>query len=237
MIFEWTDEKIEFFEQASKYTGFHKKLAALIRPYINGDDELIDVGCGLGLIDFEIAADVKSITAIDEHPAVVARMKERVKTRGATNIFPKVADAGMVTSGAWDTVLLSFFGAPDDSLKAVIRGARNRVIVLMHAADADLSHSLVAAKQKRPCVADMERFFQAEGCVCHSRAAALDFGQPLKSKEEALRFFECYSSGQDAETRRTRADFLMGRLVETGDAVYPYFLPKPKQVAIFIIER
>ncbi|MDR1953313.1 MAG: class I SAM-dependent methyltransferase [Clostridiales Family XIII bacterium] len=236
MRFEWTDETIVFFERASRYTGFHEKLAALIRPYVKKGEELIDVGCGLGRIDFEIADDVKSITAIDKDPAVIEYMNERVRVLGVTNIVPTVADACTVADGAYDILLLSFFGASAGDLKALIAKARRRVILITHGADTDPRHSLIQRKPKRIFAREAETFFKTEGYVYRAYTANLDFSQPFKSKEEALRFFEYYASERDSETQEARADLFMSRLAETGDAVYPYLLPKPKDVGIFIIE-
>jgi SAM-dependent methyltransferase len=237
MCFEWTDEKIVFFERASVYTGFHKRLATLIRSHVKEDEELIDVGCGLGLLDFEIASGVKSITAIDEHPGVIEYMKARVRTRGITNIFPAVADARTIADSAYDIILLSFFGASLGDLKTFISKTRCRVILITHGADTDPRHSLVHPNQKRIFARDAETFFKTEGYVYREYTVNLDFSQPFKSKEEAVRFFKCYAPERDTETRGARIDARLSRLVKTGDAVYPYLLPKPKDVAIFIIER
>ncbi|MDR1028906.1 MAG: class I SAM-dependent methyltransferase [Clostridiales Family XIII bacterium] len=237
MIFEWTDEKIEFFARAGAYTGFHRKLAGLILPYMGADEDVIDVGCGLGLIDFELASRVRSITAVDEHPAVIRYMRDRVRARGPRNIFPRIADARVVSGGDWDVVLLSFFGTPDAGLKYMISEAGKRVVIITHGEDTDPVHSLVKPKVKKVFARDMEEFFLAERYAYRKHIVDLDFGQPLRSMEEAVYFLESYSLEQDAEAKRTRLDFLLKRVVETGDATYPYFLPKPKNVAVFAVER
>lgn len=52
-----------------------------------------------------------------------------------------------------------------------------------------------------------------------------DMGQPLRSLDDAVRFFEIYS--KDAPGTITR-ETVLPRLRETGDDVFPYYLPQEK---------
>ena len=57
-----------------------------------------------------------------------------------------------------------------------------------------------------------------------------DMGQPFRSLADAIRFFRLY----DPETAVTEAEAL-SRLVETGDPVFPYYLPALRPVGMIVL--
>jgi SAM-dependent methyltransferase len=236
MNFEWTNEKIEFFERASEYTGFHKNLAAIILPHIDSDDTLIDVGCGLGLIDFELASYVKSVTAVDTHPAVIQYMQRRIKQSGLCNIFPRIEDAEALDGETWDVILMSFFGVCDDLLNAMISKAKKRAIVICHDRTREAVCDSIVPGANRRFADDTERFLNANGYHYDRQVVAFEFGQPLKSEREAIRFWECYASEADAGEKAAHMESFLKRLIKTENPVYPYYLPKLKQMAVFAVE-
>lgn len=60
-----------------------------------------------------------------------------------------------------------------------------------------------------------------------------DMGQPLRSLDDAVRFFEIYS--KDAPGTIT-LETVLPRLRETGDDVFPYYLPQEKALGRFILD-
>jgi SAM-dependent methyltransferase len=236
MLFEWTEDIINYFVDASRYTGFHERLAHLVLPYLDGEDEVLDIGCGLGLLDFALSEGVKSITAVDEDPAVINHMRMDVDMRGTRNVFPRVGRLSDLAGETWDVALLSFFGTPGDELREAMAMARRKVLVISHGEDTDRGDSMVKPNAKRVFSTEVEAFFKAEGIYYRKHTARLNFGQPLKSTADALKFFRAYIREDDPAEKKERLDALMGRIEETGEEVFPYFFPKPRSVAIFICE-
>ena len=58
----------------------------------------------------------------------------------------------------------------------------------------------------------------------------VDMGQPFRSLSDAVRFFRFY----DPAGAMTEADVLP-RLTETGDAVFPYYLPAARPVDMIVL--
>ena len=79
MLFEWTEEKIEWYVRASRASGFHRALAGRILPFLKRADHVVDLGCGAGLIDLELAPHVEKITGIDINPLVLGRFDREIE--------------------------------------------------------------------------------------------------------------------------------------------------------------
>ncbi|MBP1762598.1 MAG: hypothetical protein H6Q64_2140, partial [Firmicutes bacterium] len=62
---------------------------------------------------------------------------------------------------------------------------------------------------------------------------SLEFGQPLRSMEEARSFVRAEASRISEEDL---SNFLSERLVETGQEKYPFYIPNLKTFGIFEIE-
>lgn len=237
MLFDWNKEKIDYFIAASEFTGFHKKLSELILPYLSEENDLIDIGCGLGLIDLEISSKVKSITAVDENEKVIKALKDKIKELSITNIFPMNLDYRELKENRWDTLLLSFFGEPDDTLKALIEGVKKRAILITHGMDNEPLRSKLHPLVKTVFVSELEKYFTQKGYNYTKQEVVMDFGQPLKSYDDGVNFLSCYALETDPSQRKIRIDEMMSRIIETGDSKYPYFLPKERYISILVIER
>jgi precorrin-6B methylase 2 len=236
MLFEWTDEKIEWYARASEATGYHRRLAELIAPCLSPRDSVIDIGCGLGLIDMEIAPAVNRITAIDIDALPIAHLKRALALRGIGNVFPKVRDASLIEAGEWDVVLMCFFGTPE-TLGGILNvlassPACRQLILIMHGEGASAAKSKVADKVERVFCGDMERFLADRGFSCDKRILDIEFGQPLRSEDEARRFLACYGREPDGEAVQKRVEAQLEKLRRMGDKEYPYFLPRMKNTAI-----
>ena len=237
MLFDWSYEKIEYFAAASEYTGFHKKLAKYILPHLSQEDDLIDVGCGLGLIDFELASEVNSITAIDENSKVIESLAEQVKKRGVKNIFPKVKDFNDIIENKWDILLLSFFGEPDDTMKALIDGVQKKTILITHGQDNEPLHSKVLPLVRTVFLPELEDYFVEMNYNYTKQNIIMDFGQPLKSMDDAICFLDSYALQEDPIEKKERLDTMLSRLVETDNEKYPLFLPKERCISILVMEK
>ena len=58
-----------------------------------------------------------------------------------------------------------------------------------------------------------------------------DMGQPFRSLPDAVRFFRLYDPGTAMAEAEARS-----RLVETGDPVFPYYLPARRSVGMIVIQ-
>lgn len=54
--------------------------------------EVMDFGCGTGLVTMELANQVKSVSAFDNSKGMLDVLKHKMKTSGVTNIYPHLID-------------------------------------------------------------------------------------------------------------------------------------------------
>ena len=237
MRFEWDNEKIELYVRASKETGFHKKIAEQISSVLNKHDELTDVGCGPGIIDFELSQHVKSINAIDIEPEVIEYLQSEIKENKITNIFPVIADAALLDKSLGDVVLTCFFSGNEEAVVALIDASSRLSIIVTHGEGSKTKPSKISGNKRKTSASDIERTLLDGDYDYKRKDLTLDFGQPLKTEEEALEFLEMYCTEDDPVLRKCKIEEGFSNLKPSCNPVYPYAIPNIKEVAIFIITK
>ncbi len=233
ILFQWNETAVRWFEEASKYTGFHENLKQLILPNIACRETLVDLGCGAGLIDLALADSIGHITCVDKNEGVIGMLRAGILKRGIGNIEAICQDAETL-SGQWDTVLAVFYGRIDESLSKLLSMCRESVIAVVHA---DAQGKLGPTDYHPPkcnTVSLTSQALDALGARYTVIEDALEYGQPLRSLAEAADFVRFYSKNPPD----TSVDaYLEACLTVTCDPVYPYYLPNKKGFGIFILGR
>lgn len=243
MLANWTGKKIEWYVRASKWTGYHKKLAKIISPYIKDTDHVVDLGCGPGLIDFEIADSVKNITAIDISSFVLGYYNNAISEGRYTNITTKCGDAKAdpeeLIPSEFDVALFCFFGGTHAAFRAAQRKASRLTINITHGIATQEPPSIINGEVQRVYADEMEVYLVNEGIRYTKISERVDFSQPFLSMEEAKCFFETYASeGEDGSPeRRAQLERQLSLVEKIDDPVYPWLFRKPKDTAIFLIEK
>jgi len=215
---------------ASRYTGFHKTLAQKIIPHLKSDDELCDVGCGLGRLDFELSPYVSDILAIDMSKYAIEELSNEIKRTGVKNLSARHGDATALEHN-YDIILMSLYGAI--GTEYYLKHCRRKIIRITGAGS---SSSLYPARYRRttknavPIVQDelssLNVAFDLELC-------SFEFGQPLKTWEAAVNFV--LSNAPEAGAEEID-DFLNERIQQTGRDDFPFYLPYKKELGIFVID-
>jgi hypothetical protein len=246
MDFIWNEKTIAWFKTASEYTGFHSNLASLLRPYIEDCATICDIGCGLGLLDLELAGNVRSIVCIDQNTAVIEALNEFIRARGAHNIVAHAADVNALAGESRDAVIMSFFGSSVGAIARFMSFCEKKMILIVH--EKPMPSKRVNAVSLRPKplgAAEVRGFLTDRGLAFQKLSAVIEFGQPFKSLDDAKDFILVYASStseaagfNDTDDRGERLYSDMEKiLVKTGSPDYPLYLPKPKEIAVFIVEK
>jgi hypothetical protein len=234
-------EKLEWYVRASRHAGFHRDIARRILPLLKPEDSLVDFGCGPGLMTTELYKSVKHIHAIDVNPIPIGFLQAEAARIGAANITAEVADATGFEK-EFDVGLFCYFVGDRDFLQKMFARARRLSIVVMHG-DADRPLQSIGPAQldlHRAYASEMKECLDAAGYDYTWTEEAHEFGQPLKSLEEARAFFEIYTSpkGKDPEGYiRDEIERKLAAVVKTADAEYPYYYPHTRDAAIFVIRK
>lgn len=232
MRITWNEQSACWFQSASEYTGYDRKLAGLLREELPPGGSLCDLGCGAALIDFELAGYLKEITCVDISPQAIAQVEKQIRRRGADNIRAVCADADTL-EGTWDTILALFHGGAE-VFSRYVRLAGERMILASHGS----LHGHFGPEGRRA-----EKSFDVQGVRAHLdelgvryhlARVALEHGQPLTDLEDARAFVTAYALPM--EEGKLDA-YLRKNLQATEDARYPYYLPKRREIGLFFIRR
>ena len=94
-----TMERKDFDKEAKQWEDpFRTKLAGDVADAISRevklskDMDVMDFGCGTGLVTLRLQPLVRSITGVDSSPGMLAVLEEKIRTQGLKNIRPTFVD-------------------------------------------------------------------------------------------------------------------------------------------------
>jgi len=79
----WSDNKIDWYERAASFTDFHKRLAYKLSLIIPKNSSIIEIGCGLGYLAYELFSLGYDLSAYD----IDSRIIERARSRTGLDIY------------------------------------------------------------------------------------------------------------------------------------------------------
>ncbi|MCL1828425.1 MAG: class I SAM-dependent methyltransferase [Oscillospiraceae bacterium] len=231
MLFSWDDQIIRWFRDASAYTGFHKTLAQKIKPYLTPGDTFCDLGCGIGRLSLELAPAVSEITAVDISEAAIGSLRRDAEALGIRNLNAQVRDASLLTN-SFDVVLMSFFEMKDKT--DFIKLCNRRLIRILNAENMSGLYPQRHRRIVKETVPDLKADLDLRGVVYKLELCQAEFGQPFRSWLDA----ELYIRKNAPEASEAEInEFLNERVTHTGRNDFPFYLPNPKTVGIFITDR
>lgn len=228
MMFRWEPDMVRFMRDASTYGDYHERLAARIAARLPAGAHVCDAGCGLGYLSRALSPLCGVVTALDISENALAVAREI--NAALPNVSVVQADmARFVPERPFDAMVFCFFGRTREILRFAARACRGRVVVVKKnwqnhrftLATKPLAHSTLQ---------EMAAFMAGLGIPVETEALTLEFGQPLRSEADAVRFFQLYSRDDHPE-RITFAD-IAARLERRDDPVFPLYLPEQKQIGI-----
>ena len=227
----WSEKTIRWFADASAFTGFHKKLAAMLAERLPGKGTLADLGCGTGLIDFELAPRYERVVCVDVCEEALASLRAGADVRAMTNIETRLADAGSI-SERFDDVIAVFYGDAELIVKKLLPLAKAGFAAVVHASpDGKLGPEDYRLK-KTDTAAAAEALLTELGIDYERTDVSLEYGQPLRTVEDAREFTRAYSARPPADAVD---EYLEKNLVATGERDFPLYLPNEKNFSILTV--
>ncbi len=230
MSYIWTSQSIKRFLDASEYTNYHENLADKITPYLEAEDTLCDVGCGLGRLDIFLAPHVSQITAIDFDAEVIEELRKSTFNKGIHNINA-ICDDAAKSAGTHDIFLMSFFGHFDE-MKKYFGYCRKKLIRITNMSDKSNFYPEIYRRKDKPSVSIIEKGLKEERINYELITDDIEFGQPLRSEEDAESFV--LHNAPDARPDEIKL-FLKNHMQNTGRTDFPVYIPNKKRIGIFII--
>lgn len=232
MRIQWNDQCVRWFHTASEYTQYNEKLAKILLEKIPEQSTVCDIGCGCGLVDLELAEYMKEITCVDTADVAIDGLKKDVAEAGIENITAICQD-GETLSGTWDTVLTLFHGG-EKNMEKYWSYAREQLIMGIYVEEKGSFGPKNRKKRKRFHAQDACKALDELGMTYTVSYHSLEYGQPLESFQDAKEFLRSYCQPMGEEELEA---YLQGHLQMTGREDFPYYLPKKKKFALFVIRR
>lgn len=199
-------------------------------PHIRCHKSLLDIGCGMGLIDFHLSPHIESITCVDNQPEAIAGLHQAAQKRNIDNITALTADAYAIT-GAWDTVICLFFGHIAKSISHLLSLCNDTVIAIVHL---DAHGEQKGTTAKCNTVEAEVAALDALSIRYQLHEYALEYGQPFRDIADACAFASAYKKIPEGESA---AEYMQSRLIHTEDAEYPLYMPHTKRFGMFVIKK
>lgn len=225
----WSPESIDWYERASAYTHYHENLIRLLQPHLLKEDSCCELACGTGSLARALAPHVASYTANDIDPEAVAHnesmLRQNDKALRGLSIVP--GDWKTVLAGQrFDTVIFSFFGAVLRNWDELRRLASRRIIAVTYGGE---NRQAGDTKSKQEHAEDIMEFLRDRNIPYDSVFTELEFGQPLRDMEEAVRYTKYYYPFDDGQI----SAFLEKKLERLEDGTL--YFPKKKKLGIVAV--
>lgn len=233
MRFTWSGESIQWFLDASTYTGFHSILAQKIAPWLEPGYSLCDIGCGLGRIDLELASYVRKLTALDINSDVTGILKADAQKQKLHHISV-ICKNVTAFEGQFDVVLMSFFGKSEKDMSHYFHLCRKKMIRIVNVENKSSLYPGRHRRTKKDTASIVSQELAEQGFSYHLDTESIEFGQPFRTKaaaESFVRFHAPEIMGQELEK------FLQEHLEQTGRSDFPFYLPNQKTLGIFVIDK
>lgn len=226
-MFRWTPEMVQFMLDAAQRAPYAKELAAWLSPELSGAFHVCDAGCGLGFLSLELAKKYPHVTAADVSEDALAALKSRAQ--GMENLTVLKTDLmEYIPPEPFDAMVFCLFGRTGEILRIAKRCCKGRVVILKKAyARHRFSVTTVPLRDETAPMAAGK--LTELGIPFTMQTREFEMGQPLRSLDAAMRFFEIYS--KDAPGALTR-EAVCARLVRTGEEEFPYYLPQKKALGL-----
>ena len=229
----WNKNSINWFNEASAYTGYNCRLSSFLMEYIPHRNTICDMGCGAALIDFEFAKQFEQVTCVDISQEAISSVDTSIKEQNISNMRTVCMDGTMFTESS-DTVIALFHGGPNifDNYYPL---AKEQLIIVTHLGKCGTFSPEKHRKAHNFGVPKTKEHLDKLGVKYTYLEQSLEYGQPFHTFEDAMEFMNAYSA--PGMTEEEKIENLKNRLVETGEQEYPYYLPNKKEMGIFIINR
>lgn len=226
----WYEDMVRFMRDASEFGTYNQELARLVSPWLNKQMHICDAGCGLGYLSLALSPYAGQVTSVEKHPDAVAVLKENCRKLGITNITPRCGGISeVIPERKYDAMVFCFFGGIHEILETAKNQCDGQVIIITRNYT---THRFSVGKHPTGSYGYRSSWevLTALNIPYEEIIVDVEFGQPLRSMEDARRFFELYSKDEDKNV--ITDEFLRGKVVEIKHEQFPLYMPHRRNLAI-----
>lgn len=224
----WTDDMIHFMYDASNYCNYHKSLAKKISKFLTKNDNILDAGCGIGSLSDELSLYVNSVTAVDINDNVInffiKHMKNQVETFCCDLHNYKF-------NNKFDTIIFNYFGKVENILKISKNYCKRNIVIVSR--NTDKPGFSFEDNQTRNHHKSLYKYLDENGINYTKLPYEIEFGQPFRTIDDAIKFFNLYRSTESNEITKNQIE---NKLISIDNDEYKYYYPHKKKIVIINID-
>lgn len=228
-MFVWTRDMIRFYRRAADMTDYNHIMAELIVKEIGENRNIWDLGCGMSYLSLHMAQYSNRIDCVDVEEKVLDYLSAKAKKMDIDNLQVYNMDYRNYIfnqGGMGDCIIVSHFLNMKENLLPLLNSCKTLIIIKNN----EGNRKWLKPRRKQTCQ-DVEDMIKKFNLKYKKIDYVKDFGQPLKSIEEAIEYNEIYTG------KRLSREEMKEKLVKNDNIDYPYKLPKLKDIGIIIVER
>jgi len=194
---------------------------------------LCDMGCGAGQVDLVLSPYFDKITCVDIDKDVISRLSATISEEGYSNL-EAVCAGGVTITQHFDRVMAIYHARDITRVLKYLELADKQLILVVRASR--MTEVGIGQYRKLDCFesASMKQALDEAGIKYDFSSYQLEHGQPFRNYEDARAFVKLYCEMQDDEAAD---EYCRVRLQETGEDEFPYYLPKTKNMGVFVINK
>lgn len=234
MMFLWDPKKIEFMTDAYDFNNPYKDILRRISPFLQGAQTVCDAGCGLGYLSLALSDSCEHVTAVDIAPEPLLVLKKKIMEQKYNNIEVLEGDINLhAPSKPYDAMVFCLFGELLGSLKYAKQQCGGKIIMVSR--NEEFHRFTLSQKPvERDDYRSIKSGLEALGIPFYSEEFSVEMGQPFKTVEAAVEFFQCYRREDYQAT--ISIEEVMAKLTKIDSDVFPYYLEKKRALGILVID-
>ncbi len=230
----WTPDSIRFRIDAAEQTKYDDAIVAQLLPHFSANAHVCDAGCGLGYTSLALARHCARVTAVDTSKEALAVLRDNITAGSIQNIAVVEDDLfSMEPIEKYDAMLFCFFGRVEETLRAAKAQCAGTVFMVKKNWR---NHRFTPGEVPLKRFTFQQTLLELDSLQIPYRAETfpIEMGQPFRSIEDALLFFETYR--QDDDDEDVSPEKVKRLLLATESNVLPYFLPAARTLGIVAVE-
>ena len=220
----WGADAIKFMRDASEYNVFNEELITEIQDFLPADGHICDAGCGLGYLSEQLAKVCKTVTAVDLSEPAISFAKKRHRSENLEFLCCDIE----TLSEQFDAMVFCYFGRTNEILQISRKLCLGNVVIVKRNCS-EHRFSLQEVSRKHT-VDDTSAFLTQYGIPFYKKKISLELGQPFRSVEDAVRFFQQY----DKSNSIIHADMILPRLQKIEHPEYRFYLPEKRSMELIV---
>ena len=233
-MYLWTPDSIRFRVDAAEYTKYDDAIVAQILPHLSAKAHVCDAGCGLGFTSLALARHCARVSAVDASKEALAILRDNIAAGTIQNIDVVEGDLFLMEpEQKYDAMLFCFFGRLEETLRAAKAQCAGTVFLVKKNWH---NHRFTPGETplKRFTFQQTLAELEALQIPCRAETFPLEMGQPFRSIDDAMLFFETYR--QDDDKADLAQDTVKRLLRVTDSDIFPYFLPATRTLGIIAVD-